>query len=311
MIRLTPPGLERLEQAREFQRHVGGSESNTLVGLSRLGLRTCWLSRLTDNPLGRTIAREIQMHGVDVSDVCWTMNDRVGLYFYEPVVGARSSDIVYDRAGSAFSKFPKSELSVGALQHTRVLHTTGISLALSDAARETMEYARSVAVAGGSRLSFDFNFRSKLWTMAEARKTCESWVQTADLVFMAKRDACGWLELPEDAPDASVLDGLHQLRPCGVTVLTLGSSGAMVRAEDLTLHQPTIPRLPESRLGAGDAFSAGFLYGWLNAWGWERCLNWGNAAAQIKLSIPGDMPWFHAEEVARVADGDATPRLVR
>src|SRR4051812_25493286 len=94
MLRFTPPAMQRIEQASTFEIHVGGSESNTAVGLARLGMKVCWLSRLTDNSLGHMISGTIARFGVDTSHIAWTDEDRVGLYFYEPSVAPRASSIV-------------------------------------------------------------------------------------------------------------------------------------------------------------------------------------------------------------------------
>src|SRR5690606_7918776 len=100
MLRLTPPAPLRIEQTTSFNVYVGGAESNTAVGLSRLGFKTAWLSRLTDNPLGRLIAGTIARYGVDTSHVVWTSKDRVGVYYVEEGQSPRASQVYYDRAGS-------------------------------------------------------------------------------------------------------------------------------------------------------------------------------------------------------------------
>ncbi len=129
MLRLTPPGLKRLEQAMSFEIEVGGTESNMAIGLARLGLKVLWLSRLTDNPLGRLIARTIASHGVDTSRVVWTADDRIGLYFLEEGRAPRGSKVTYDRRHSAISQMRPAELPV-ELFHAdgaRLLHLTGIT----------------------------------------------------------------------------------------------------------------------------------------------------------------------------------------
>ena len=139
MARFTPPGFERFGQSRSVEMHVGGSESNTAVGLSRLGFRACWLSRLTNNAIGRWIATEIASHGVDVSWVNWTDEDRVGTYYLERGRPPRSSQVFYDRAGSAMSRMRPEELPAELFTSNaaRVFHTSGITLGLSQVARQT------------------------------------------------------------------------------------------------------------------------------------------------------------------------------
>ena len=133
MLRFTPPAFERFGQSRAVEMHVGGSESNTAVGLARLGHRARWISRMTDNPLGRWIVREIASHGVDDSYVIWTDEDRVGTYYMERGLPPRDSRVFYDREASAISRLqaadlPRELFSPGAAQtptldghHTRHL----------------------------------------------------------------------------------------------------------------------------------------------------------------------------------------------
>jgi len=307
MIRFSPPGFLRLEQSDTYELHVGGSESNTAAGLARLGKSVCWLSRLTENALGRKITRTLASHGVDTSHVVWTDRDRVGVYYYELGSPPRSSEVVYDRAGSAFAHFPPDELILEPLKSTRVFHTTGISLALSDSVREVLGTARSTAVASGAAVSFDFNYRAKLWSMEQAKQACESWMTDSDLVFIAKRDAVAWLGLPQEPEDALVLEELIRLRNGKLTVITLGARGAMAGAAKRTSALSgfvthlvgTMPVEPIGRLGGGDAFSAGFLDAWLDDQGIERALLWANATAQLKYSIPGDIALISRSDVAR------------
>ncbi|MBM3965896.1 MAG: sugar kinase, partial [Planctomycetes bacterium] len=285
MIRFSPPGFLRLEQSDTYELHVGGSESNTAAGLARLGRSVCWLSRLTENALGRKITGILASHGVDTSYVVWTDRDRVGVYYYELGSPPRASEVVYDRAGSAFAQFPPEDLVLEPLKNTRVFHTTGISLALSDSVRAALNTARSTAVASGGAVSFDFNYRAKLWSMAQAKQVCESWMTESDLVFIAKRDAVAWFGLAQEPEDLRVLEDLIQMRKGKLTVMTLGARGAMAGARMSTRSGTSVethfvattPVEPIGRLGGGDAFSAGFLDAWLEDQNIEKALRWANA----------------------------------
>src|ERR671935_879907 len=135
MIRLSPPGFRRLEQARSLDVQVGGAELNTAVALARLGRRSTWVSRLTDNPLGRLIANHAREAGVATEHVVWTPEDRVGLYFLEFGAAPRASSVLYDRKGSAIAN-----VRPGMVPWQRVLagakwfHVTGITPALGPSA---------------------------------------------------------------------------------------------------------------------------------------------------------------------------------
>lgn len=311
MIRFSPPGHERLEQSRSFELHVGGSESNTMAGLSRLGASTCWISRLTNHAIGRMIQGAIAAHGVDTRWIQWTDSDRIGSYYYETGSASRPSEVIYDRAHSAFSKFTASDLPSYPLQHTKVLHLTGISLALSDCVRNSLATARDIALQAGAKISFDFNYRAKLWSMSEARIHCSEWMERSDLVFIAQRDASEWLDIKERISDESVFARLIARRAKGITVMTLGAQGAMASDGKRTVRLGTTPVEGVGRLGAGDAFSAGFLFGWLQGWDIEQSLKWANAAAQHKLTTPGDLPWFTHQDLLRAVDGESGTRLYR
>jgi 2-dehydro-3-deoxygluconokinase len=171
MLRFTPPALRRLEQTHDFELHVGGSESNTSVGLARLGLKVAWLSRLTDNALGHIVARTIASHGADTSQVVWTPEDRVGLYFLEEGKAPRGSQVIYDRKDSAVSKMQPSDLPIYLFTqgNAKLFHTTGITLALSESAKATATKALELAKNAGWRVSFDVNYRAKLWTPKEGK----------------------------------------------------------------------------------------------------------------------------------------------
>ena len=119
MLRLSPPGMQRLEQAAAFEIHVGGSESNTAVGLARLGLRIAWLSRLGENAVGRIVAAEIARHGVDCQYVRWAAGERVGTYFVEYAPPPRGIQLLYDRADSAMSRMRPQDLPATLFEPTR------------------------------------------------------------------------------------------------------------------------------------------------------------------------------------------------
>lgn len=316
MIRFTPPGTLRLEQAQALEVYVGGSESNTSVGLARLGLRVCWISRLTDNPMGRVIAHGIRAQGVDTSQVVWTENDRVGLYFLEEAATPRDSRIIYDRKDSAMSRMLPEHLPTSIFQPDagQLLHLTGITLALSPSAYETAQQAMKLAKAAGWRLSFDVNYRGKLWSMDTARAGCEPFMQAADILFMPLRDAKAMFKLGASMSAEDVMGELHQRYPQATLVMTLGADGAIASGADgVTVRQAAFPAAAVCRLGRGDAFTAGFLYRWLaDANDLPMALRYGTAMAALKYGITGDMPLISPDEVqAVVASGGGTGGIVR
>jgi len=169
MIRLSPPNFRRLEQARSLDLQVGGAELNTAVGLARLGHTSAWVSRLTDNPLGRIIANHAREAGVSTEHVVWTKEDRVGVYFLEFGAAPRASSVLYDRKGSAIAAVAPGMVDwAKAFSGARWFHVTGITPALSPSAAAATKEALEAARRAGVGTSIDLNYRVKLWTPAEA-----------------------------------------------------------------------------------------------------------------------------------------------
>src|SRR5829696_4863580 len=126
MVRLAPPHFQRLEQARTLDVEIGGAELNTAVGLARLGRRAAWVSRLTDNPLGRLVANRAREAGVSTEHVVWTDEDRVGLYFLEFGAAPRASSVLYDRKGAAIANVKKGQVAwAKVFEGTKWFHVTG------------------------------------------------------------------------------------------------------------------------------------------------------------------------------------------
>ncbi|MEQ1827193.1 MAG: sugar kinase [Pirellula sp.] len=313
MLRLTPEAFLRLEQADSLQIHVGGSESNTAVGLARLGKRVAWVSRLTDNFLGHRIEGAIAAQGVDTRYVVRTNGDRVGLYFLEAGSPPRTSHVIYDRANSAYSRFTADDLpaELFVVGRSKWLHVTGISLWLTDTSRAMIDRAVGLARSAGWQISFDVNHRTLLCSAYDARGYCEDIFRSADLAFLPRRDAVHLWSMEQQASDQVIMEQLLTLRDGKPTVMTLGDRGAMAADASRTFVQGVERVEPIGRLGGGDAFSAGFLSSWLDGLDLQRSLSWAIATARLKYSIPGDLPIIHLAEVERLVAGAADQSLVR
>lgn len=317
MLRLSPPVNRRLEQTLHFEVEIGGSESNTAVGLSRMGLRAAWLSRMTDNAPGRIVTRLIGAQGVDVSHVAWTREDRVGVFYFEEARPPRPSRVVYDRAGSACSRMTPADLPAALFGPgaARLLHLTGITLALSATAADTCLAALARARAAGWWISVDLNYRSLLWTPAQAAAGLAPALAEADLVFAP------WGDVQALYPGAASPElGLRAMRaraPRATLVMTAGAAGSLALAagSEEIVTQPAFEATEVTRLGGGDAFSAGFLYGWLTDSDGParlaRALRFGAALAALKYTIPGDLPLVDAADVHALAESGRTARLMR
>jgi len=298
MYRLTPHDFQRIAQASTFNIEIGGSEANTAVGLAGLGLRTAWLSRLTDNALGRRITQTLRGYGVDTAHVTWTDADRIGLYFPAEAPPPRNNQVTYDRAGSAISRMTADDLPRDLFTPggARLLHMTGITAALSASARQAVGQAMAWAQEAGWRVTFDINYRSKLWSAAEAVELCEPLAQMAGVILLPVRDAQHLYGAPAD-PDAALVY-LGQRWPGAQVVLTLGAEGAVaLGADGVIVRQAAFPATPVGRIGGGDAFTAGFLYALLTYDNLGAALRWGAALAALKYTLPGDLPIITRQEV--------------
>ncbi len=229
MLRLSPPHSVRLEEAHTFTSYVGGTESNTLAALARLGLETIWVSALPSNPLGQRVEAEVRRHGVNTSHVVWSGRDaRLGLFYAEEAPNPLGLQVYYDRASSACALIDPEVVDYTVVDGARLLHLTGITPALSSQTREAftrfLEHARQKNVP----LSFDVNYRAKLWEADEAAIGIEVACQQADLLFCTRTDAASLWGMTGSTE--SVLRQMAQ-RFIGngtpkTMVLTLGSEGA-------------------------------------------------------------------------------------
>ncbi len=301
MVRLSPPVGYTLESSATLEFSTGGTESNTAIALSRLGWRVGWTSRLPASPLGRRVVDDIAVHGVDVSRVIWAKEGRAGVMFLESGVVPRPARILYDRAGSAVSRIVPDELDYAYLSSARTLHLTGITPALSVGAREAWLRSARAAKQAGRRVVVDVNYRSKLWSRDQARETLEEVFPQVDVVISALADAQALFGLPKDAELAA--ESLRRAYHVPMVVLTLGADGALAHDGTVARH-PIFPTEIVDRIGAGDAFSAGFLFGWEQrdvAWG-LRC---GCALAALKQTFRGDVTWTGQEELLDLVESGA------
>lgn len=312
MLRLTPPGLQRLESASHLEVHVGGSESNVAVGLARLGLRVAWLSRLTSSPLGHQIAGALRAQGVDTSLVIWTDQDRVGLYFLEEGKAPRGSQVLYDRAHSALSRITPADLPPDLFlsDQSRVLHLSGITPALSLNAAQTALTAAQQAHEAGWLVSFDLNYRANLWSASAAAEGLKGLIQQAHIIYLPLRDSMLLYGMPPEPEKALV--GLQVRFPGKIIVLTLGGRGAAaIQPGGDPVFHPGFEAEEVGRVGGGDAFVAGFLFSYLQSQEVAPALQWGNAAAAFKYSIPGDMPLFSRAELEKLIRSGGEQNLKR
>ncbi|HLJ58382.1 MAG TPA: sugar kinase [bacterium] len=302
MVRLMPGQGETLESAPAYAVSVGGAESNVCMDLAALGVKTAWVSRLPRNPLGRRIAAVIRSTGVDIDGVVWAAEGRAGVYLVQPAVSPRSGEVHYYRHDSAFTKIDPDSVNWDVLNGVRVIHLTGITPALSP---EAHRLVKRVILEGSQRhnmMSFDVNYRAQLWSPTAAREVLEPLVQGLDVVIVSNRDAA--TVFGERGEPAAVAQALRLRFRCRTLVLTLGAAGAFALDESGAAQQPAYSAEIVDRIGRGDAFTAGFLYGYLQH-GTGEGLRYGTALAALKQTYMGDVFYGTLADVEAILHGDA------
>lgn len=330
MLRLVPPGFERIIQASHFEASYAGAEASVAVSLAAFGHQAAFVSVLPKNLLGDAAAAWLRYYGVDDSPVI-RREGRLGVYFLEGGASQRPSTVLYDRAVSAIALAPANVYDWPALLQSRQhFHTTGITAALSDSCAEATAAALKAARAAGLLTSFDLNYRAKLWTKEKARATIEPLLEHVDLLIGNEADAADVLGITAAATDVaggriehaayeSVARQIQARYGCKLVAITLRESesasvnhwsgcllaeGAFHLSRRYTIHVV-------DRVGAGDAFCGGLVAALLDRQSPSAALEFAVAASCLKHTVPGDFNKVSKAEVQRLAAGDASGRVVR
>ncbi len=300
MIRLSVPVGARLETSPVYEVRTAGTESNAMAALARMGKKTAWVSRLTDNALGRRLANEIRYHGVDVSRVIWTDEDRNEVFFVEPGQDPRPTQVIYDRKHSAVANISLCDPDMDFLLSGKILHLTGIFPALSDRCLEAAAAVIEAARQAGKKVSFDLNYRAKLWTPKQAREALSPLIRNLHILILTQEDAGDVLDI--HGQPRNMVEACYQAFIPHICVVTLKSGGAV--AFDGNDHYECRGHKVEivDRLGAGDSFTAGLLYGYLEG-SLQTGLEYGAAMAALALSLHGDYLVSDRFEIERLMSG--------
>lgn len=301
MLRLSvPPGV-RIETATQFDVLPGGAESNVVTALARLGLRTARCGALPDSPLGRLAANHLRMAGVNLEGVHWCSEGRMGVYFVEFAVPLRATQVIYDRADSCAARMTPEQVHWEHLLNTRLLHLTGITPALSPTCLAVTQEAVRQAREAGVAISFDVNYRARLWSIERAAQTLSPLIEGCDLLFCNRLDAARLFGL--DCPAEEAVQRLAERTRARVTVMSMGAEGAVMWDGAQLSHQPALPTVIIDRPGAGDGLAAGVLYGWLSG-DLKMGLRYGVALAALALSQRGDLIVATKQEVESLLAGN-------
>jgi 2-dehydro-3-deoxygluconokinase len=340
MIRLSPPGHQRIELTPVFEAYAGGGEYNVAYALARYGMRTGWISRLADNPLGHFVRNHAQTSGMNISEVIWVpydgvgRADRIGLNFTEVGIGVRASVTLYDRGHTAVSHMKPGEVDWKRIFHARRVrwfHTGGIFTALSDSCAEVALEAMMAAHEAGAIVSYDLNFRSKLWTSKRAIEVTKNLVPYIDVLIGNEEDFQKVLGFQVEGTDEhlkrlpvegykkmveKVVKAYPSVQAVGTTlrevVSGLVNNWSAIMYFDGTFYQSRkYENLEiEDRVGGGDGFCSGFVYGFLHGMTPQECVEMGAAHGALLQSTRGDTSMVTMEEIKHVMGG-GTARIKR
>lgn len=314
MLRLSPPGRELLMQSPRLDVWVGGAEANVATQLARLGHDVGFATRVPDNDLGRAAVTTLRGHGIDVTQVQMG-GERMGLYFVTTGAGLRATEVIYDRAYSAFAEAPVSAWDWDAmLGGVDRLHLSGITPALGPVPAESAIVAAAAARERGIAVSFDGNWRGKLWERwdSDPRAILRQIVAQADLMFGNHRDIAlllgrddfgGEGEDRRRAAAEAAFDAFPTLQTIASTArhvehVDLHRLSARIDARDGHAQTAEVEVAGiVDRIGGGDAFAAGVLHGLRSGGDIGRAAATGLALAVLKHSLPGDAGLFRQPDL--------------
>ena len=284
MALFAPRETGPLRYVADYRLKMGGTESNMAIALARLGVEVGWFSRVGDDEMGRFIVHNVRGEGVDTSRVVVDPGAPTGIFLKE-ISGVGTTTVYYYRHGSAASRMEAADLDVEYLNGARWLHVTGITPALSEGCRETVERAIELGRAAGLEVSFDPNMRLKLWTVEQAREVMFPLIQRCTILLGGMEELSLLLQVdtPDEAADWALEQGLS------IAAIKLGADGALITtpSERRTIPPFTIPRVVDT-VGAGDGFDAGFIAGRLFGHDPWRAAELGNVVGAHALMVEGD-----------------------
>jgi 2-dehydro-3-deoxygluconokinase len=281
MVLGAPAQPGRLRHAAHLELKIGGAESNLAIALSRLGVSAGWVSYLGNDEPGQLVLDRVRAEGVDTSRVRRLEGYPTGLYLRERV--GTAARVYYYRHGSAASTMGPGTFDPEYLGGASFLHLTGITPALSNECRAFTLWAAQEARGAGARVSFDVNYRSKLWSPEEAKGFVEEMLPEVDLLFVGDEEGRAlW-----DRDDETFLKELSERGPSEV-VLKRGGEGSVAFVQDSLTAHPGFETTEVDAVGAGDAFNAGYLAGHLWELGLEERLRVANAMGAMSVATLGD-----------------------
>ena len=331
MLRLSPPGAERLLQSPTLSATFGGAEANVAVSLAHWGFESVYVSRVPPHALGDAAIRALRAEGVQTAAIV-RGGTRLGIYFAENGAGQRASTVVYDRTHSAISEIEPGAINWGqVLDGAAWFHVSGVTAALGAGPAHAVVAALAVARGAGIRTSLDLNYRRKLWSESQAQATLRPVMKNVNVVFANEEDLQTSLGFHVSGIDVrtgrvdpaayrDVISRVCELGPELVAITLRESISASDNGWTAVLGGTQLNEVLQGprhdvrvvdRIGAGDAFAAGMIYALLTGREPLDALRFAVAAGALKHTVPGDFNRVSVEEVDRLAAGDGSGRVQR
>ena len=318
MFRLTTPGHQRFAQATHFEITPGGAEANVAVLIARLGGSAEFVSRLPAHDIGQRAIDELRGHGVGTAHIA-RGGERIGLYFLEQGASQRPGNVIYDRAGSAIT-----EVQPGDFDWARIFagagwfHWSGITPALSRSAARVSEEACRAARKHGRTVSFDINYRAKLWSTKAAGRVLRPLMKYVDLCVAGADEARSILGAKGGTDEAVAADLVERFGFKTVAMTSRQSDsasatncGAMLFTGGRAFHSPRHEITIVDRVGSGDAFTGALIFALMRGDAPQSAVNLASAASALKHTIPGDFSLVSLAEVEALAGGSNGGRVRR
>ena len=317
LLRLSPPGFERFLQTPYFNAVFGGAEANVAVALSSFGMKAALVTVLPENnPIADAAVAEMRRFGVDTSRIV-RAEGRLGTYYLEFGANHRAGRVVYDREYSAMALAKPGDISWDkAFESAAWLHITGITPAISASAANLSLEAMRQARKKGLMVSFDLNYRRNLWKWGKpAQEVMSEMLEFTDILIGNEEHLRMMLQLPDPLAAREltdlVLERHPHLKAVSVSLRAQGWSACLHDRAEFLLSRSYDVTNAVDRVGAGDAFAAGLIYGWMNLPNRQDALNFGAAACCLKHYIPGDYYRATAEEVQALLNDSRPGQILR
>jgi len=330
MMRLSTPGFQRFVQSDRFDVTYGGGEANVAVALCNYGLNGTFVTKVPEGALGQAAINHIRRYGVDTQFIA-RGGQRLGIYFLETGASMRPSQVIYDRAGASIADAEISDFDFDKIfEGADWFHTTGITPALSDKAAALTEAALKAAKAKGITTSIDLNYRKKLWSKEKAKEVMTKLCAYVDVCIGNEEDAettLGFKSKDTDVTKGELnLNGYKDVfrqmkdkfgfRYIASTLRESHSASdngwsALVYDGNEFYHSKQYEVRIVDRVGSGDSFASGFIYGLVTGMSMADATEFGVAASALKHTIPGDLNHATLAEVKTLMKGDASGRVQR